>query len=116
MATLNKYQCIGHLGKDPVRKETNEGTPYTRFSVAVDQGKDKEPIWWNVVCWRDLAERMERLLSKGAQVYIEGKLVPRKYTDEKGIEHQTFDLAASDVQLLDKRQGNTSVDLNEPLS
>jgi single-strand DNA-binding protein len=116
MATLNRYECIGRLGKDPELQVTNEGTRIAKFSVAVDQGKNQEALWWNVVCWNDLAQRMERMLNKGAQVYVEGRLKQRKYTDREGVARVAFDLVASNVQLLDKRPaGSDDDELGEPL-
>lgn len=62
MAPFNQVTFIGRLGKDPELNVTSEGTPYTRFSLAVDQGKDTPPMWLNVVCWKELAERTTQLL------------------------------------------------------
>ncbi len=56
MATFNQVTFIGRLGKDPELNVTSEGTPYTRFSLAVDQGKDTPAMWLNVVCWKELAD------------------------------------------------------------
>src|SRR5205807_219079 len=60
--------------KDPALEVTSEGKPHTKFSLAVDQGKDQEALWLNITCWGELAETMERLLYKGAQVFVQGKL------------------------------------------
>jgi single-stranded DNA-binding protein len=51
MATLNQWMGIGHLGKDPVLDVTSDGKPYTRFSLVVDQGRDKKQMRLNVICW-----------------------------------------------------------------
>lgn len=105
MATLNRYECIGNLGKDPDMNVTNDGTPFTRFTVAVSQGKDQQgkenpALWWNVVCWRELAERANRFLYKGAKVFVEGRIVQRSYNDKDGKPRTALDLIAANFQLL----------------
>ena len=109
MATLNQCSFIGHLGKDPELEVTSEGKPYTKFSLAVDQGKDKQgrnkkPLWLNITCWGDLAERMEKYLYKGAQVFVQGKLQIATYEDKTTkTERQSVGIEATIVQLLDKK-------------
>ena len=89
---LNKIMLIGNVGKDPELQVTSEGTPFTRFSLAVNRSyksssgeKVEETEWFNIVAWRQLAEICERYLHKGSKVYIEGRLAQRKYTDKEGI-------------------------------
>lgn len=106
MATLNQCSFIGHLGKDPELAVTGEGKPYTKFSIAVDQGKGKKAMWLNITCWDKLAERMEQFLYKGAQVYVQGQLQISTYSDKNGVERQAVDIRASNVQLLDKKAEN----------
>jgi single-strand DNA-binding protein len=106
MATLNQCSFIGHLGKDPELNVTSDGKPYTKFSIAVDQGKDKKPMWLNITTWDKLAERMEQYLYKGAQVFVQGQLQISIFTDKKGTERQAVDIRASNVQLLDKKAEN----------
>jgi single-strand DNA-binding protein len=106
MATLNHCNFIGHLGKDPVLDVTKDGKPFTKFSLAVDQGKGKQPLWLNITCWDKLAELMEQFLYKGAQVYVEGRLQISTFTDKKGAERQAVDIVATNIQLLDKKADN----------
>ena len=89
---LNKIMLIGNLGKDPELQLTAEGTPFTRFSLAVNRShtsssgeKVEETEWFNIVVWRQLAEICERYLHKGSKVYIKGRLSQRKYTDREGV-------------------------------
>src|SRR6266480_1044214 len=104
---LNKIMLIGNLGRDPEFQVTSDGTPFTRFSLAVSRtyktnsGEKKgETEWFNIVAWRQLAEICERYLHKGSKVYIEGRLTQRKYTDKNGIERSTVDVIANDMEML----------------
>src|SRR5712692_7839852 len=103
MATFNQVTFIGRAGKMPELKVTKEGTPYLRFSLAVDQGKEQKPMWLNIVCWQELAERMNTYLYKGAQVFVQGRLQISTFTDKHGVERQAVDIVASNIQLLDKK-------------
>jgi single-strand DNA-binding protein len=105
---LNKIMLIGNLGKDPDLQVTSDGTPFTRFSLAVNRtyksatGERKEETdWFNVIAWRQLAETCERYLHKGAKVYIEGRLMQRKYTDKNGIERTAVEVNVTGVEFLD---------------
>jgi Single-strand binding protein family len=62
MATFNQCFFIGRLGKDPEMSYTPTGKAVTKFSLAVDQGKDQKPMWLNIICWNELAERMNMRL------------------------------------------------------
>lgn len=108
---LNKIMLIGNLGKDPELQVTSDGTPVTKFSLAVNRStktqsgeKREETEWFNIVTWRQLAELTERYLHKGSKVYIEGRLAQRKYTDKQGIQRTAVEVIASDVQFLDPKQ------------
>ena len=121
MATLNRYECIGNLGRDPDLQVTNDGTPFTRFTVAVSQGKDRAgkdnpALWWNVVCWRELAENAAQVLYKGAKVYVEGRLLQRSYTDKTNQQRTALDLVATNFQLLSeyKKGAPDESDVLEP--
>ena len=107
---LNKIMLIGNLGKDPEMNVTSDGTPFTRFSLAVNRrsksssGERKEETdWFNVVAWRQLAETCNTYLHKGSKVYIEGRINSRKYTDKDGVERTVWDVTASEMQMLDPK-------------
>jgi single-strand DNA-binding protein len=107
---LNKILLIGNLGRDPELTVTSEGTPVTKFSLAVNRrykgsdGEQKEETeWFNIVTWRQLAEICERYLHKGSKVYIEGRLTQRKYTDREGIQRTSVEVIASDMKMLDRK-------------
>jgi single-strand DNA-binding protein len=102
---LNKIMLIGNLGRDPEMNVTTEGTPFTRFTLAVNRrakssSGERETDWFNIVAWRQLAETCNTYLHKGSKVYIEGRLVQRKYTDKNGIERSTVDVIANDMEIL----------------
>lgn len=112
---LNKIMLIGNLGKDPELQVTSEGTPVTKFSIAVNRytkasngEREKETEWFNVVAWRQLAEICEKYLHKGSKVYIEGRLQQRKYTDKNGTERTAVEVIANDMKMLDSKPGSSS--------
>lgn len=107
---LNKTMLIGNLGKDPELNVTSDGTPVTKFSLAVNRrykgsnGEQKEETeWFNIVTWRSLAEICERYLHKGSKVYVEGRLTQRKYTDREGVQRTMVEVIANDMRMLDKK-------------
>jgi len=107
---LNKIMLIGNLGKDPDLQVTSDGTPVTKFSLAVNRTykaatgeSKKETEWFTIVAWRQLAETCERYLRKGSKVYIEGRLTQRKYTDREGTQRTAVEVIASDMQMLDSK-------------
>ena len=107
---LNKIMLIGNLGRDPDLQVTSDGTPYTRFSLAVNRTykaqtgeKKEETEWFQIVAWRQLAENCERYLHKGSKVYVEGRLTQRKYADKQGIQRTAVEVNATDVQFLDRK-------------
>ena len=115
---LNKIMLIGNLGRDPELQVTSDGTPVTKFSLAVNRttrsstGEQvKETEWFNIVAWRQLAEICEKYLHKGSKVYIEGRITQRKYTDKEGIQRTAVDVIANDMKMLDSKpasSGSTS--------
>jgi single-strand DNA-binding protein len=104
---MNKILLIGHLGRDPELQVTSDGTPVTKFSLAVNRysrtstGERKEETdWYNITAWRQLAETCEKYLHKGSKVYIEGRLSQRKYTDRDGIQRTSVDVSMTDMEML----------------
>jgi single-strand DNA-binding protein len=103
---------IGHLGRDPEMRYTPNGRPVTSFSVATTrmwtsaEGERREETeWFNVVAWGNLAEICKAHLTKGQQVYVEGRLQTRGWEDEDGKKHFRTELVANEMILLgDRRQ------------
>ena len=102
MATLNQCSFIGRLGKDPELQVTSDGKAYTKFSLAVDQGKGQPTMWLNVTTWEKLAETVEKYAKKGMQVFVQGKLKITPYKDKQGVDRQSVEIVATIVQLLEK--------------
>jgi single-strand DNA-binding protein len=102
MPTFNQCQFIGRLGKDPEMSYTPNAKAVTKFSLAVDQGKGQKPLWLTIVCWNELAERMNMYLSKGLLVFVQGRLVMRPYKDKNQVERVALEIVASTVQMLEK--------------
>src|SRR5436309_1030037 len=103
MATLNQWFGIGRLGKDPEEmKVTNDGKPYTRFSLAVDQGKN-QTMWLAVTAWDKHAEAVDKYARKGTSVFVQGRLQIQKYTDKQHNERTSVEIIAGNVQLLEKK-------------
>jgi single-strand DNA-binding protein len=114
---LNKVMIIGHLGRDPEMRYTPSGRPVTTFTVAtsrawntVDGERHQETEWFNVVAWGNLAETCKQYLTKGRQVYIDGRLQTRRWDDKEGNKHTSVEIVASEMIFLnnDRRDGNTS--------
>ncbi len=115
---LNKVMIIGHLGKDPEMRYTPSGRPVTTFTVAVsrswnsaDGEKHAETEWFNVVAWGNLAEICKQYLTKGQQVYIEGRLQTRRWDDKEGQKHTSVEIVANEMMMLgDRRDANHGTD------
>jgi single-strand DNA-binding protein len=109
--SVNKVILVGHLGRDAETKFTPGGAAVTRFSVATsrrwkdkDSGEWKEETdWSNVVLWR--AENVANYLTKGKQVYVEGRLHSRSYEDKDGKKVYATEVVADDVILLGGQGG-----------
>ena len=114
MATLNQCSFIGRLGKDPEMSYTPNGIAVTKFTLAVRRvtksptgEKQDETEWFNIVAWRDLAERCNNYLRKGNKVFIEGRIQTREYTDRNGVERTAVDVIANEMEMLTPKSAQT---------
>jgi single-strand DNA-binding protein len=112
---LNKIMLIGNLGRDPELQVTPDGTPVTKFTLAVNRysktssGERKEETdWFNVSAWRQLAETCEKYLHKGSKVYVEGRLSQRKYTDREGAQRTSIDVTITEMEMLTPKSASSS--------
>lgn len=117
MPSLNRVQIIGNMGKDPEMRFTTKGTPYARFSVAVNRtwtGQDGErhtdTEWFNIEAWGRLGEIAQQYMRKGRLVYVEGELRTEKWEDEKGETRSATRIHARQIQLLDRKPEEPEVD------
>jgi single-strand DNA-binding protein len=107
MAGVNKAIIVGNLGADPEVRTLESGAKVATIRVATterykdrDGNQQENTEWHNIVLWRGLADITERYLKKGRQVYIEGRLKTRKWTDQNGNDRYTTEIVAQEMTLL----------------
>ena len=108
MSGVNKVLLIGRLGRDPEVRYTQDGTAIANFSIATsEEWKDKKTgekqertEWHRIVAFRRLGEICGEYLSKGRQVYVEGRLQTRDWQDKDGNKRYTTEIVASQMQML----------------
>lgn len=122
---LNKVMIIGRLGRDPEMRYTPSGKPVTTFSVVTSRSwttsegeRRVESEWFNIVAWGNLAEICKQYLSKGQQVYIEGRLQTRHWDDQEGHKHTSVEIVANEMIMLSERRdseehGGAAADVSE---
>jgi single-strand DNA-binding protein len=108
---LNKVMIIGHLGRDPEMRYTPSGRPVTTFLVVANRNwttadgeRHSETEWFNIVAWGNLAEICKQHLTKGQQVYVEGRLQTRRWEDLEHVKHSSVEIVASEMMLLGERK------------
>jgi len=114
MSGVNKVIIIGRLGQDPEMKAISQGTNVTRLNIATSEnwtGKDgqkqERTEWHRVVVWGKLAEICGKYLSKGRQVYVEGRLQTSTY-EKNGVKMYSTEIVANTVQFLGTANNETS--------
>ena len=107
---LNKCMVIGNLGADPEMRYTANGNAVTTFNVATSRRftdnsgeRREETEWFRVVTWNRLAETCAQYLTKGRQVYVEGRLQTRSWEGQDGQKRYTTELIAEEVKFLGNR-------------
>ena len=112
MAGVNKAIIIGHLGADPEVRQISSGQTVTTLSVATSESwtdrtgqKQEKTEWHRVVVWGKQAESCGKYLSKGRQVYLEGRLQTRSWEDQQGQKRYTTEIVATTVQFLGAQGG-----------
>jgi len=114
MASVNKVILVGNLGRDPETRYMPNGEAVTNVSIATtDTWKDKTTgekkeatEWHRLVFYRKLAEIAGQYLKKGSQIYVEGSLKTRKWTDKEGAEKYTTEIIVDQMQMLGSRAGS----------
>ena len=109
--SLNKVLLIGRCGNDPDVRTVSGDKKVARISLATsERRKDKngeyveETTWHTVQVWDKSAEFVENYVRKGAQLFVEGRIRTRKYTDQTGVEKFVTEIAGDSIQLLDPRR------------
>lgn len=117
--SLNKVFLIGNVGRDPEVRYLDgnsaaggAGTKVATFTLATSEryrdrsGELRENTeWHNIVAWRNSADVAEKFVHKGTQLFIEGRLRTRSYTDQQGVKKYTTEITVDNMQLLGRREG-----------
>lgn len=109
--TVNKAILVGNLGKDPEARTTTAGNTVTSLRVATSERRKVGDEWqdhteWHAVtCFGKTAENVAKHLTKGRQVYIEGRIQTRKWTDKEGRDRWSTEVIAHEVRFLGSGAG-----------
>ena len=106
--SLNKVILIGNLGRDPELRYMPNGDAVCNFSIATSESwndrnsgqRQERTEWHNITLYRRLAEVAGQYLKKGSQVYLEGKIQSRKYTDKHDVERTAYEIVCHEMKML----------------
>ena len=120
--SLNKVMLIGRLGRDPEVRYMPNGSPVCNFSVATSEtwtdrnsGQRQERTeWHNITLYGRVAEVAGQYLKKGSQVFLEGRIQSRKYTDKNGVERTAYEIVCSEMKMLGGKSEGGEVQHNPP--
>ena len=112
---MNKIILIGNLTKDPESSVTQGGVNFTRFQIAVNRpftnsAGERVADYFDVITWRQLADRCAKYLFKGSKVGINGSVQRRQYEDRDGIKRTSFDVVADEVEFLKAPPARTATE------
>ncbi len=116
---FNLVVLTGRLTADPELKTTQNGTPVTTFSIAVNRnyraGEEQQTDFINIVAWRQRAEFITKYFKKGNLIGIEGSIQTRRYQDKNGNNRTAFEVIVNNAQFVEsKRDGAVAPAGNEP--
>ncbi len=127
--SFNKVTIIGYLGRDPELRYTPQGTAVCSFSIATtEKRKDKSgemqdsTTWFKVTMWNKQAEIASKYLSKGSQLYVEGKLRTEDWIDKEGKTRTSLEVTGTEMQFIGTKgesnmSSSSSSDMdNEPIA
>lgn len=121
MASLNRVELIGNLGRDPEVRATPSGEKVANLSLATNRrwrdaaGELQEATdWHRIVVWGDRAEAAAMYLHRGSLVYVEGRLSTRSWEDDGGVKHHTAEVVTTDIQFLDRKPAVEAHQTTEP--
>lgn len=122
MSTLNKVILIGHIGTNPELRYTPKGNPVATLSLATNRESKtaegdvkKETSWHRAVVWGKRAELCVKHLTKGSQVYLEGELLMKSWTDKDGIVRKSAEILVEDVKFLGHGKRESVKPINEEI-
>ncbi len=102
--SLNKVMLLGHIGRDPEVRYTSSGRAVATFTLATSQrwkdqdGTEQERTEWHrIVAWGKLGEICSEYLSKGKQIFLEGRIQSREWEDQDGNRRTTYEIVANDI-------------------
>lgn len=117
--SVNKVILVGNVGRDPEiryldgNSQNGQSTKVATFTLATSEryrdrngNLQENTEWHNIVAWRQSADVCERFVKKGTQLFIEGKLRTRSYTDQQGVKKYTTEVTVDNLQLLGKRENS----------
>ena len=109
-ALKNKVQLIGNLGQNPEIKTLDGGKKLAKFSIATNDSyrnangeKVTETLWHNLVAFGKLAEIIEKYITKGSEVAVEGKLTYRTYNDKDGVKKYFTEIQVNELLMLGEK-------------
>ena len=114
---MNKIILIGNLTRDPDANSTQGGVNFTRFNIAVNRtftnaNGERVADYFDVICWRMLADRCAKYLFKGSKVCVIGSVQRKQYEDRDGIKRTSFDVVADEVEFLTPKSAGGSKEGN----
>ncbi len=108
--SFNKVLILGNTAAAPEVRHLDGGSVVANFRVATSEvftdrsgNRTERTEWHNIVCWRRLAEFAEKYIQKGTQVFIEGRISTREYTDQTGQKRYRTEIVADNIQLTGRR-------------
>lgn len=110
--SVNKAILVGRLGVDPELRTTGSGTTVVNIRMATsDRRKEGDQWvdhteWHNVTVWGRTAENVAKFCSKGKEIYVEGKIQTRKYTDKQGVDRYSTEIVADNIRFLGGKNDN----------
>lgn len=113
---INKVILVGNVGADPEVRTLESGVKTARIRLATSERfynrETKESTehteWHTITVWRNLADTVDRFVRKGSQIYIEGRLRTREWTDQSGNKRYTTEIMADEMKLLGRREGGAA--------
>lgn len=114
---INQATLIGNTGKDPEIRTTSTGKKVATFSLATSENRKNDSgekitttMWHNIVAWSPLAEVAEQYIKKGQQLFIQGRINYRDYTDRDGNTRHITEIIASTIQMIGaKKQDDVAI-------